>query len=112
VLSPACRLFRLVEAVFANIVGDGRMQHFGRIAVFGYSIAYFSAAYVHQRRLDNVSLKFFDALAAPYFLEFGEVRRLAAGSVHRSQIAGIDQLGNLVPMRQIIGTIGADEPMD
>src|SRR4030065_212536 len=88
------------------------MQHFGNIAVFRYSIAYFRAAYVHQRRLDNVSLKFFYTLAAPGFLEFSEVRRLAAGPIHGRQITGIDKLGNLVPISQIIDSVGAAEPMN
>jgi hypothetical protein len=58
------------------------MEHISHIAASGQSVSYFRTAYINQRCLNNVSLKFFDSLRAPDGCKFGEIRGLEAGPEH------------------------------
>jgi len=104
--------FCSVQAVLVDIVGDGRGEHIGYVEAGGQSVSYLGAAYINQGRLDNISLKFFDALPAPEGFEFGEVWWLTAGPVHHRQITFINQLDNSIPERQLINTVSTHEPVD
>ena len=54
-----------VKAVFDNVISNIRMQHFGYIFTRRYPFSYFGAAYIYQRRLDNISFKFLDPSHSP-----------------------------------------------
>ena len=89
-----------------------RREHVGDIAACGQFLSYFGAAYVDQRRFDDVSPEFFDAGGAPGLLESGKIRRFAACSVHCGKITFIDQFFDFVPVGQFVDAVGAGEPVD
>ena len=62
--------------------------------------------------MDDILLEFLDPPASPKALKPGKIRRFAAGPIHRRQMARIDQLGDLMPIHQIIDAVGADEPVN
>ena len=84
------------------------MEHSSDILAFGEPLSYLRAAYIDKGCLDDVLLEFFDAPTAPNGFEFGEVRRLATGPVHSSQIAGVDQFD--VRLRETHHTAKRDAP--
>ena len=72
-------LRRLVKTVFADIVGNRRVQHFGHVEAGRQSVSYVGAADGHKRSWDDILPQFFYACAAPGSCESGKVGRDAAG---------------------------------
>ncbi len=88
------------------------MEYVGGVLPSRYPFSYFRAADINQGCLDDISLELFDPQASPKALKPGKIRWFAARAIHRRQMTRVNQLGDLVPIHQIIDAVGADEPVN